>query len=171
MIGWWKIWKILKPWKGVLCFHFRVCLSVPELQSTSFDIGTILGTWERNAFFCFSKFSFLPFLWAFFDFFPYITLVNFCFQSTGHSFWLRDVIFWLIWPFTNRKKRLLKHFENSIFYRQIGHFSDFLTIFQYKFGDSWDIHGMRPIILGYFFPTITMEISTFHFRTSMIQGG
>ena len=32
----------------------------------------------------------------------------------------------------------------------MGHFSDFLAIFQYNFGDSWDIHGMRPIILGYF---------------------
>ena len=53
----------------------------------------------------------------------------------------------------------------------MGHFSDFFENFQYNFGDSWDIHGMRPIILGYFFPTITMEISTFHFRTSMIQGG
>jgi len=53
----------------------------------------------------------------------------------------------------------------------MGHFSDFLAIFQYNFGDSRDIHGMRPIILGYFFPTITMEISTFHFRTSIIQGG
>ena len=30
---------------------------------------------------------------------------------------------------------------------------------------------MAYIILGYFFPTITMEISIFHFRTSMIQGG
>ena len=28
MIGWRNIWKILKPWKGVLCIHFRVCLSV-----------------------------------------------------------------------------------------------------------------------------------------------
>ena len=34
----------------------------------------------------------------------------------------------------------------------MGNFSDFLAIFQYNFGDSWDIHGMRPIILGYFFP-------------------
>ena len=33
----------------------------------------------------------------------------------------------------------------------MGHFSDFLAIFQYNFGDSWDIHGMRHIILGYFF--------------------
>ena len=33
----------------------------------------------------------------------------------------------------------------------MGDFFDFLAIFQYNFGDSWDIHGMRPIILGYFF--------------------
>ena len=33
----------------------------------------------------------------------------------------------------------------------MGHFSDFLAIFQYNFGDSWDNHGMWPIILGYFF--------------------
>ena len=33
-------WKILKPWKGVLCFHFCVCLSVSELQSTPFGLGT-----------------------------------------------------------------------------------------------------------------------------------
>ena len=33
----------------------------------------------------------------------------------------------------------------------MGHFPDFFAIFQYNFGDSWDIYGMRPIILGYFF--------------------
>ena len=33
----------------------------------------------------------------------------------------------------------------------MGHFSDFFGIFQYNFGDSWDIHGMRSIILGYFY--------------------
>ena len=27
----------------------------------------------------------------------------------------------------------------------------FGAIFQYNYGDSWDKHGMRPIILGYFF--------------------
>ena len=32
----------------------------------------------------------------------------------------------------------------------MGHFSDFLAIFQYNFCDSWDIHDMRPNILGYF---------------------
>ena len=52
----------------------------------------------------------------------------------------------------------------------MGNFFDFLVIFQYNFDDSWDIHGMRPIFLGYFFLTIMLRISTFHFRTSMIQG-
>ena len=28
----------------------------------------------------------------------------------------------------------------------------------------------RPIILYYFFPAISIEISTFHIRTSMVQG-
>ena len=41
----------------------------------------------------------------------------------------------------------------------MGNFSDFLAIFQYNFGDSWDIHGMGPIIFSYIFPTNTMEIS------------
>ena len=61
------------------------------------------------------------------------------------------------------------------------HCSSALCLFQYNFGDYWDMHGivtkldffysMWPIILGCFFPTITMGISTFHFTTSMIQGG
>ena len=48
MIGWRKIWKILKPWKGVLCIHFRVCLSVclsvcPRATEHTF--------WPRNLIF------------------------------------------------------------------------------------------------------------------------
>ena len=35
--------KILKPWKGVLCINFRVCLSVcfsvRELLTTVFELG------------------------------------------------------------------------------------------------------------------------------------
>ena len=41
----------------------------------------------------------------------------------------------------------------------MGDFSDFLAIFQNNFVDSWDVHGMRPIILGYFLPAISMEVS------------
>ena len=33
------------------------------------------------------------------------------------------------------------------------------------------MHGMRPIILGYFFPTIDIETRTFHLRNSMVQVG
>ena len=96
---------------------------------------------------------------------PYITLVHFSFQDAGHTFSSRDVDlvplentgFWNILnvPFFTVKWVKLKFFLH----------------FQYNFGDYWNIHGMRPIILGYFFPTITMGISTFHFRTSMIQAG
>ena len=44
-------------------------------------------------------------------------------------------------------------FENSNFCER-GYFSVyFLAIFHYNIIKSWDIHGMRPIILGYFIPT------------------
>ena len=33
----------------------------------------------------------------------------------------------------------------------MGQLFDFLAIFQYNFDDSWDIHGMLSIILGFFF--------------------
>ena len=49
-------------------------------------------------------------------FFPYITLVNFWFQASGHSFSPRIVIFGLSEPCTIENWRLLKFFENSIFY-------------------------------------------------------
>ena len=51
-----------------------------------------------------------------FRFFPYITLVNFWFQASGHSFSPRIVIFGLSEPCTIENWRLLKFFENSIFY-------------------------------------------------------
>ena len=37
-------------------------------------------------------------------------------------------------------------------------------------GDFGDVHGMRHIILRYLFPTIMMEIRTFHFRIPLVQG-
>ena len=51
-----------------------------------------------------------------FRFFPYITLVNFWFQASGHSFSPRIVIFGLSEPCTIENWRLLIFFENSIFY-------------------------------------------------------
>ena len=44
-------------------------------------------------------------------------------------------------------------------------------MFLYNFDDNWDIHAMRPISLGYFFPTITMKISTFHLGPTWPTGG
>ena len=50
----------------------------------------------------FSKFSFVTLFMDIFRFFPYITLVNFGFQATGHSFSPRNVIFGLREPSTTR---------------------------------------------------------------------
>ena len=121
----------------------------------------ILRTWEKNTFFLFFEIFIFTLFIGIFRFFPYITLVNFWFQATGHSFSPRNVIFGLREPCTTKNWRLLNFFENFIFHGEMGHFLIFLVIFQYNFGVSWDIHGMWPIILGYFFPTITMEISIF----------
>ena len=72
MIGWRKkSWNPERvPSVDTLCVCLCVCPSVNGLQATlfPFDLGTqllgwvILRTWEKNAFFCFSKFSFLRFL-------------------------------------------------------------------------------------------------------------
>ena len=84
----------LKPWENVLCIHFRVCLSVyvcvRREMITVFELGVflgwvILGTWERNAFFGFSKFKFYIFI-CIFLFFPYLTLVKMLFSSHWSQF-------------------------------------------------------------------------------------
>ena len=128
----------------------------------------ILGIWEKNAFFSFIE---ICTLWiAIFRFFRYITLVNFCFQATGHIFAPRDVIFVLRGPFTIRKKRRLTLLENFIFYGWIGQISVFKSFcyitlviieismacglsFKAIFSNNYD--GNKYIL----------------FRTSMIQGG
>ena len=46
-----------------------------------------------------------------------------------------------------------------------------IFIFTLNFDDSSDIHDMRLIILGYFFPTIMMEISTFHLKGHQVEWG
>ena len=43
-------------------------------------------------FFCYWTFLFLHFIFDFFRFFSYITIVNFGFQATGHIFSPRNVI-------------------------------------------------------------------------------
>ena len=117
--------KILKPWKGALSSHsvcLCVCVSVRRLQVTPFGLGTyflgwvILGTWGKNAIFLFFEIFIFTLFIGIFRFFPYITLVNFWFQASGHSFSPRIVIFGLSEPCTIENWRLLKFFENSIFY-------------------------------------------------------
>ena len=125
MIGWRK--KILKPWKGALSIHFRVCLSVclcvcgRATGHTFWPRNLIFGLsdpWDmrkKRIFLFFKIFIFTLFI-GIFRFFPYITLVNFWFQASGHSFSPRVVIFGLSEHCTIENWRLLKKIENSIFF-------------------------------------------------------
>ena len=127
--------KLLKPWKGALCSHFRVCFSVSLFLCFSVSLflctrATDHSFWPRNLilgvsdpwdirkkriFLFFEIFIFTLFI-GIFRFFPYITLVNFGFHSTGHNFSPRDMIFGLRESCTIRNWRLLTFFANSIFY-------------------------------------------------------
>ena len=110
----------------------------------------IIRTWVRKAFF-FSKISFhiYTFYWNVSILALYTT--SLCFQATGHSFSPRNMIFRLREPGWYHYKRL-DNFQRIIFFLVKGVIFPFLlAIFNYNFGDSWYIHYMRPIILGYFF--------------------
>ena len=123
-----------------VCLCVCLCVCAQATGHTFWPRNLIFGLsdpWDmrkKRIFLFFEIFIFTLFI-GIFRFFPYITLVNFWFQASGHSFSPRIVIFGLSEPCTIENWRL----------------SDFLVIFQYNFGDFWDIHGMRPIILGYFF--------------------
>ena len=118
------------PWREGNIHETLIRCPMSSLSCVSvFPRATEHIFWPRNHYFqltdpwdmrkkriFFSKFSSLRFLYAFFDFFPFITLVIFWFQSTGHSFSPRDVIFGLREPCTTRNWRPLTFFENSIFY-------------------------------------------------------
>ena len=89
----------------------------------------ILKPWKGvHSFLFFEIFIFTLFI-GIFQFFPYITLVNLCFQATGHSFSCRNMIFGLREPCTIRNWRLLTFFENSIFLRLYGPFFRFVGNF------------------------------------------
>ena len=98
---------------------------------------------------------------------PYIALVNFGFQETGHSLSPKNVTVWLREPCTIINWRLLILFFLEIhFLRLKGSFKDFLAIFQNNFCDFWDIHDLRPTYhFRLFFPTMMIEIRTFQLRS------
>ena len=125
MIGWRK-----KSWNPervpsvvTLCVRVSVRVSVCERATshTFWHRNLIFGLsdpWDmrkKRIFLFFEIFIFTLFI-GIFRFFPYITLVNFWFQASGHSFSPRIVIFGLSEPCTIENWRLLKFFENSIFY-------------------------------------------------------
>ena len=84
-------------------------------KEPNFWVEWSLG-YEKEILFCFVflNFHFYAFYRHFFIFFPYITLVNFLFQATGHIFSSRNVIFGLRELCTIRNWRILKFFENLI---------------------------------------------------------
>ena len=104
--------KFLKRWKGVLCIHFRVCLTVCT-RATEHTF------WPRNLI-CFSKLSFLRFLLTFCPFFPYITLAFFVFKLPVIVFHVG--IWYLGWenlvPYDIED--FWHFFENSVFLRLKG---------------------------------------------------
>ena len=109
----------------------------------------ILGTWEKNNnFFVFWNFHFFAFYRHFFDFFPYIILVNFLFQATGHSFSPRNVKFGSREPYTIRNWRLLNLFENSIFTVKGVIFSDLFWLF---FNITLTARCSSAVVLVYLF--------------------
>ena len=122
--------------------------------------------YEKEIHFCFSKFSYVHFLLAFFIFFSLI-------------FKLPATVFHIEMWYSGWENLVpLEINEFSTFFlipflRLKGSFFRFFGAFlQYNFfGNSWDVLGMWPIILGYIFPTIMLEISMFHFRATMVQGG
>ena len=94
-----------------------VCLSVRATEHTFWLSNLIFGLsdpWDmrkKSIFLFFEIFIFTLFI-GIFRFFPYITLVNFLFQATGHSFSPRNVIFGLREPCTIRNWRRFISFEN-----------------------------------------------------------
>ena len=84
--------KILKPWKGVLCFHFRVCLSLclsPSYRGhlltkePNFWTEGSLGHEKETCVFCFSKFWEFTSLGSFFRVFSLYYLIISAF-ARGH---------------------------------------------------------------------------------------
>ena len=91
MIGWRNIWKILKPWKGVLCFHFRIWLSVcvRATEQPFWSRNLIFGLkdpWDmRKKQFFFPKFwkiGFLGSCWCFVPLLPHYLIF------VGHIIWI-----------------------------------------------------------------------------------
>ena len=125
--------KVMKPWNGVLCIHFRVRSSVyPSVRLlTSFRAHLLtyrnLIVWfEWSLGFVFRNIPCLRFLLAFFVFVlitlvgpllddrlkkrkrvsSVFTFVSVCARATEHTFWSRNLIFGLKDPWDMRTKRI-----------------------------------------------------------------
>jgi len=125
MIGWRKkSWNPERvPTVVTLCVRVSVRVSVRARptghifwpSNLIFGLNDPWDMRKKRIFLLFEIFTFTLFM-DIFRFFPYITLVIFCFQATGHNFSPRDMIFGLREPCIIRNWKLLTFFENSIFY-------------------------------------------------------
>ena len=127
--------KILKPWKCAQSSH-SVCVCVcTRATDHSFWVRNLIfglsDPWnirKKRIFLFFEIFIFTLFI-GIFRFFPYIPLVNFLFQATGHSFSPRNVIFGLREPCSIENWRLLTFFWKFNFSRLNGSFFRFFWQF------------------------------------------
>ena len=122
--------------------HLRVCLSVCGRatrhtfchRNLIFGLGDPSEMRTKLFLFLFGIFIFTLFI-SIFCFFPYITIVNLCFQATGHSFSCRNMIFGLREPCTIGNWRLLTFFEN------------FFTVKGVIFPIFWQFFNITLVIL------------------------
>ena len=99
------------PLYSLSCLSVCLCVYTRATEHTFWHRNLIFGSndpWDmrkKHIFLFFEIFIFTLFI-GIFRFFPYITLVNFWFQATGHSFSPRNVIQYLGWedliPLENR---------------------------------------------------------------------
>ena len=123
--------KFLKPWKGVLCIHFRVCVcvcvSVCSLATghtfwpRNLSFGGLNDPWNmrkkcilgRSLMIGWRKKSWNP------ERVPSVVTLSVCLsvceRATGHTFWLRNLIFELSDTWDMRKIHIFLFFEICIF--------------------------------------------------------
>ena len=104
--------EFLKPWNGVLCFHFvPVCLYVCRYtgyraltltKDPNFPLDGTLRHTKETHFFSFVEMSVSTRDFCF-RFPPIVTLVNFVFQTTGHVFFYNEEKYCLIYCRNNKR--------------------------------------------------------------------
>ena len=99
----------------------------------------------------------------FYDFYWHVSMFSLYYNISKKKFKLTVTVFHLGMWYLGWEDLLPQENRNFWFFFKIPFFTvsgvnfRFLKYFQYNFGNYWDIHGMRPIILGYFFQQLRCE--------------